>query len=303
MNFQNIKDLSMNKEFFLKINDIKHWCKIRGIENKTTPLVIIHGGPGGNNYTFERTIGPHLEQFATVIYYEQRGSGRSEDPLDEGAYSIPLLISDLKSLCTQLKLNKIIPLGFSFGGELALEFALSYPNLVEKIIVQAPSDFCDNNRNSYTQIFGFEQVASGDLKNQIREIINSNKNVEEKCSSIWEIVDVATVDKLLFKKSKNAELNRKYWEESGLINTGLMFKTLKKQKNEIPLLNRVNQIEVLTLILIGLYDRNVGLNLTRDFANNIPHSKLVIFEQSAHFPDIEESDKYAKVVKDFIFQD
>ncbi|MEE9377792.1 MAG: alpha/beta fold hydrolase [Candidatus Lokiarchaeia archaeon] len=290
----------MNKEFFLKINDIKHWCKIKGIKNKSTPLVIIHGGPGGNNYAFERTIGPYLEQFATVIYYEQRGSGRSEAPVDEGAYSIPLLISDLKSLCTQLKLNNIIPLGFSFGGELAFEFALAYPNLVEKIIVQAPSDFCDNNRISYVQIYGFAQVASGDLKDKIEEIINSNKNIEEKNSLIWEIVDVKTVDKLLFKQSKNAELNRKYWEESGLINTGLMLKVLKSQKNEIPLLNRVSKIEVPTLILIGLYDRNVGLNLGRDFANNISHSKLVIFENSAHFPDIEESEKYADVIKDFI---
>ena len=293
----------MNKEFFLKINDIKHWCKITGIKNKTTPLVIIHGGPGGTNYSFERTIGPHLEQFATVIYYEQRGSGRSEAPVDEGAYSIPLLISDLKSLCTQLKLNKIIPLGFSFGGELAFEFALAYPNLVEKIIAQAPSDFGDNNRISYVQIYGFAQVASGDLKDKIEEIINSNKNIEEKNSLIWEIVDVKTIDKLLFKQSKYAELNRKYLKESGLINKDLMLKALKSQKNEIPLLNRVSQIEVPTLILIGLYDRNVGLNLTRDFANNIPHSKLMIFEQSAHFPDIEESDKYAKAVKDFIFQD
>lgn len=293
----------MNKEFFLKINDIKHWCKIRGIKNKTTPLVIIHGGPGGTNYSFERTIGPHLEQFATVIYYEQRGSGRSEAPVDEGAYSIPLLISDLKSLCTQLKLNKIIPLGFSFGGELAFEFALAYPNLVEKIIAQAPSDFGDNNRISHVQIYGFAQVASGDLKDKIEEIINSNKNIEEKNSLIWEIVDVKTIDKLLFKQSKHAELNRKYLTESGLINKNLMLKALKSQKNEIPLMNRVSQIEVPTLILIGLYDRNVGLNLSRDFADKISHSKLVIFENSAHFPDIEESEKYADVIKDFIIKE
>lgn len=292
-----------NGELFLTINSIKHWVKIAGAENDTIPLVIIHGGPGGHNYTFERTIGPYLEEYATIIYYEQRGSGRSEAPKDKEAYSIPLLISDLEILCKDLKLKKIIPLGFSFGSELALEFALTHPDLVEKLIVQAPTLFCDaNNRISNVQLNGFLQIAKGKIKNQIKDIINSGLNFDEKIEKVWEIVDTETVDKLLFHNRENAKKNRKLWEESGLINTGLMFKALKKQQNEVPLLERVAQIYIPTLFFVGLYDRNVGIDLCRDFASKMPNSKLIIFEKSAHFPDIEESEKYANIIKDFIFQ-
>ena len=298
---ENKKYLLENQEFFVIIDDIKHWCRIAGIGSRTITIVIIHGGPAGNNYTFERTIGPRLEKFATIIYYEQRGCGRSEVPEDKEVYSIPILTSDLANLCNELKLDKIIPLGFSFGGELALEFALTYPTLVEKIIVQAPSAFCDNNRILYLQLYGFEQVAKGSIKEQINNIINSDKTIEEKYAKIWELADIETIDRLLFRNIELAKMTRKLWEESGLTNSGLMLKALLKQKNDIPLLERVSQIKVPTLIMTGLYDRNIGIDLSRDFASKIPNSKFVIFEKSAHFPDIEEPEKYAKTIKEFIF--
>ncbi len=105
----------------------------------TAPLVIIHGGPGGHVYNFERTIGPQLEAFTTVIYYEQRGCGRSDQPLDPYTYSIEMLVSDLDELRQALGLDRINLLGFSFGGELALEYALAHPEHVERLIVQSPS--------------------------------------------------------------------------------------------------------------------------------------------------------------------
>ena len=111
-----------NGEGQVELNDITHWYRIAGAEHATTPLVIIHGGPGGNVYNFERTMGPKLETFATIIYYAQRGCGRSVPPQDPNAYSIPLLVSDLEMLRQKLGLVKMIPLGFSFGGELALEY-------------------------------------------------------------------------------------------------------------------------------------------------------------------------------------
>jgi proline iminopeptidase len=47
-----------NGEYRVMINGISHWIKVEGQENNTIPLFIIHGGPGGNLYAFERTIGP-----------------------------------------------------------------------------------------------------------------------------------------------------------------------------------------------------------------------------------------------------
>lgn len=46
-----------NGEYQVTINGISHWVKLEGIERGTVPMVVIHGGPGGNHYVFERTAG------------------------------------------------------------------------------------------------------------------------------------------------------------------------------------------------------------------------------------------------------
>jgi proline iminopeptidase len=295
-----LKNKLENGEKYALINGIKHWYKIAGAQHESVPIVIIHGGPGGNNYVFERTIGPYLERFATVIYYEQRGCGRSEAPRDIAAYSIPLLLSDLEYFCKELGVKKVIPLGYSFGGEIALGFAIAYPNLVEKVIAQAPSMFSNHKRISFTQIHGFEQIADGDSKEKIKEIINSTSDVEEKCSHIWDSVDTKTVDRFLFHDDKYAQLNRRLWHESKLHNTGLMMNALLKEENQTPLMDNLSTIKVPVLIITGLYDRNVGLDLSRDSACQISQCNFMIFDKSAHFPDIEETEKYANVVKEFV---
>ena len=45
-----------NGEHYIEVNGIRHWIKIEGKENNTIPLLIIHGGPGGNLYTFEQPL-------------------------------------------------------------------------------------------------------------------------------------------------------------------------------------------------------------------------------------------------------
>ncbi len=50
----------------------------------------------------------------TVVYYEQRGCGRSEAPQDDGEYSINTLVEDLEELRKQLHVEKINLLGYSF---------------------------------------------------------------------------------------------------------------------------------------------------------------------------------------------
>jgi proline iminopeptidase len=48
------------------LNGVTHWYRVAGAHHRTTSLIVIHGGPGGNVYNFERTLGPLLEEFGTV---------------------------------------------------------------------------------------------------------------------------------------------------------------------------------------------------------------------------------------------
>jgi proline iminopeptidase len=168
------------------------------------------------------------------------------------------------------------------------------------VIAQAPSLFSNQRRIFWTQLHGFSQIASQGMKVKIDNIIKSEISLQEKYHQVWNIADQATVDKFLFKNQKIAEKNRTMWEESKLINTGLMFQAIQDEKPSSDLLLKLKFITTPVLLLVGLYDRNVGLDLVRDFHAALVDSQMVIFNYSAHFPDLEELPRFTNEIVSFL---
>ncbi|MBZ0327380.1 MAG: alpha/beta fold hydrolase [Altibacter sp.] len=96
-----------------------------------TPFVILHGFLGmGDNW---KTLGNQFaEQDYEVHLIDQRNHGRSFHSDD---FSYDFLVKDLKAYCDHYKLNEIVLLGHSMGGKVAMLFAVSYPELVSKLLV------------------------------------------------------------------------------------------------------------------------------------------------------------------------
>jgi len=286
-----------NGERYYTINGIRHWVKIAGIEHNTTPIVIVHGGPGGNNYTFERTAGPKLEEFATVIYYEQRGCGRSDAPQDQSDYTIPTLISDLDVLRDSLGAEKITLLGYSFGAELSLRYALAHPDNVERLILSAPAEL--SKANMLVQIQGFYAIGDSTLRTGIEKVLEDTTPLQTKYNKVWNMSSSAIVDKFLFYNPENAQVNRNYWQESKLKNTGLMAKVYL-QNNKADLVQNATGLQTSTLLISGVYDKNGGLHTGLALKEVLPNSKINLYQKSAHFPDIEETERFAADVKAFV---
>lgn len=288
-------------EYRLELNGIAHWVRVAGARRGGVPLVVVHGGPGGNTYNFERTIGPRLEAFTTVIYYDQRGCGRSDPPPDPHAYSLPLLAADLEALRRLLGLDRVALLGFSFGAELALAYAQQHPEPVHALILQAPTLMTTRpSRTFWTQLWGFYHLAEGGLRERIARLLSDDGPLEERWLQAWSAVDVATVDRFLFHQPGAAALNRRLWRESGMSNTGDMLRALMRQPRPLDALQALAGIRAPTLVIVGLHDRNTGVDACRDLAALIPGARLVVFEHSAHFPEIEEPERYANEVRRFL---
>jgi proline iminopeptidase len=293
-----------NGEMYLNVNGIKHWVKITQIEKNTTPLVIIHGGPGGHNYAFEHTAGKKLEEMYTVIYYEQRGSGRSSAPMDDTDYKFETLLDDLKEICSQLNLEKIIPLGYSFGGEIAIRFAIKYPNLVSKIIVEAPSIISNINKNALIQYKGFLEVANDEEKRMFMSIDTGELYGVDLMKYLWDNTSSTTQSKFMFYNQDNAKkmykLWGKAWDELKLSNTGKMAEVIFNEIDCFDILESSKSIKCETLILIGDNDRNCGVDLAEEYHNNIFNSKLVIVKEAAHFVDFEQEETFIKEINNFL---
>lgn len=291
-----------NGEHHFQLNGIRHWVRIAGTGHQTTPLVIVHGGPGGSVYTFEQTIGKLLEQSCTIVYYEQRGCGRSSDAIDPDSYTLPWLIDDLEQLRQALDVEQMDVLGFSFGAELSLEYAAKYPQHVRRIVAQAPASIF-GSRIVTVQLNGFLLVADATVRAEFQKMMALHSDPHEALTQIWAAADEATVDRFLFQNAAFAKRNRYSWIEFGerFSSSGAMaqaFHWLPRDPNRA--LEVLPKVSAPTLVLTGLFDRNGGVDLNRDVASLLPNSSFQVFSQSAHFPDIEETQAYCDVVMNFL---
>jgi proline iminopeptidase len=95
------------------------WWRRLG-EGRKPPLLLLHGGPGmGHDYLLPLSA---LAQDREVIFYDQLGCGRSDQPADPSLYTIEQFAWRIDALRAALKLDHVVLYGHSFGGLLALEY-------------------------------------------------------------------------------------------------------------------------------------------------------------------------------------
>ena len=94
---------------------------------------IIHGGPGGDHTLDKPTFFP-LSYKMQLVYFDHRGQGRSARGAKE-TYTLDNNVEDMEALRQYLGLDKIIVLGSSYGGMVALSYAIRYPQNVSHLIV------------------------------------------------------------------------------------------------------------------------------------------------------------------------
>src|SRR5437899_4704828 len=117
------------------INDVRLWYRVAGrAAPGVPPVVFLHGGPGQGSYHFAALVGPYLERSLRMVYFDQRGSGKSERPWT-GEYSMATLVEDIEGLRRELGVPQIALIGHSFGGDLALEYAATYPTRVARLVI------------------------------------------------------------------------------------------------------------------------------------------------------------------------
>lgn len=108
--------------------DIELYCHERGTG---FPLVLLHGNGESHEY-FAQQI-EHFAQKFHVLALDTRGHGRS--PRGEGAFSIARFADDLHEFLLARGIERAHILGFSDGGNIALTFALRWPQMVERLIL------------------------------------------------------------------------------------------------------------------------------------------------------------------------
>jgi proline iminopeptidase len=100
-----------------------------------TPMVILAGGPG-LEVDYIVPMADHLPASYQKVFLEQRGTGRSTLPeVKADALTLKLVVEDLEALRVHLKQERLLLVGHSWGGVLAMRYAAAYPDRVDRLVI------------------------------------------------------------------------------------------------------------------------------------------------------------------------
>ncbi len=121
---------------FVDIEGVGHVADGPRLRAKPT-LLLIHGGPGFDHTGFKPFFG-RLADIAQIVYYDQRGHGRSDErPAAE--WLLDRFADDVVLLCERLGIVKPIVLGQSFGGFVAQRYLARHPQHPAKVVLSSTS--------------------------------------------------------------------------------------------------------------------------------------------------------------------
>lgn len=116
--------------------EFKVWTKRVG-SNPTMKLLLLHGGPGGTHEVFDCMDGYLPVEGIEYIYYDQLGSYFSDQPSDTSLWTIDRFVDEVEQVRIALGLNKenFYLLGQSWGGVLAMEYAMKHQDKLRGLII------------------------------------------------------------------------------------------------------------------------------------------------------------------------
>ena len=241
------------------------------------PLVLIRGL--GSDLQAWSLQTPALAQALRVITYDNRGAGRTGAP--DKPYSIEGMADDLAALLGELKIAQASILGYSMGGMIAQEFALKYPNKVNKLILLASSAKLDGY--SRTVIQNLVEIRQSNLsREQIARVtapyIYSAKLMDDPLR--LENAIQATID------NPYSQLDHAFIRQAQAI---LAFDTTGRAAN----------IAANTLVVTGEEDTLLPPRNSEALTKLIPGSKLVTLE-GGHAGVVEYPHEYNAAFLEFL---
>jgi proline iminopeptidase len=283
------------------VNGVRLWYRIAGPSNAGPPVIYLHGGPGYNSHSFSVIAGPRLERKLTMVYLDQRGSGRSERPWDK-AYSIELLVQDVEGLRKQIGAPRVALIGHSFGGTIALEYAARYPDRVSKVV------FVDGLSDGPASMANWRLRLRQERPGEVARIVthapaDSCEEAKQTQLLVGKILGSDSkgfFDRLQFIDQELRKKQDKIDEQSGLENTGELSNALFSSGLACYRFTAYSKLTMPVLIIGGRKDGAIGIEPMRRLAQSLPRATLVEYENSAHFPYVEEPDRFAADVLGFL---
>ncbi len=307
---------------YLEINQTRQYVLIRGKDKSNPVLLFLHGGPGASETALLRKFNSDLENYFTVVYWDQRAAGKSfNKEIPKEAIQVEHYIRDVDTLVAYLQnrfqVEKIFLVGHSWGSRLGLYAVQRHPeNFMAYVgigqeLVSYEGELLSyqytlararevNHQKAIRELEEMGEPQSGDytkmyktgfwgLVRQKYWLLKLGGEFYDKTSytqwilAIWLSREYAFFD--LFKYAKGSSFS------AGNIIYDPDF-------NNINFFEQIPEVKIPVFFISGAQDYNTPWTLVQKYCDHIqaPYKEFIRFDKSGHSPVFEEPEKFNREI-------
>lgn len=272
---------------YVKVGQIN--TRYRTLGDEGTTVILLHGLGGHLELWMDNIVA--LAQHHRVYAVDLVGFGRSDKPAT--SYSLSFLAQFLKDFMNALIIERASLIGCSMGGGVALQFALTFPEKLEKLVLISTIGLGKETALIF-RLVAFPVIGELLTHSSRTGVTRSFKQVMYDPTLITEELVENTYQMSVLPGAKRALLSA--------VRTNAKYFGLSSN-NSNPIVNKLTTIAAPTLIIWGQQDRIIPVSHAYVATKNLPNARLHIFERCGHWPSLEYSEEFNNRVLEFLVSD
>jgi len=262
------------------------------------PLVLVHGLGSSAAVEFYYNLEP-LAAHHRVLAIDLPGFGKSDKPMLK--YTIDLFVKAVRDLMACEGLERAAVMGVSMGGRVALGLALDSPQLVERLVLVDALGVGPPRRVLAYRILLTRGLGELTLRGTARALRQMNP---------------ATIRRFWGWYLRRPSRMETTWSDERIANHGTLLSSpeyraaylsalrsiagMTQLRGGVGVEDRLSELRMPTLLIWGRHDHIFPASHAESAKDKLPRGKVVIFDDSGHTPQMEEPERFNRLVLDFL---